>query len=132
MNVDNVRKLIEHLEGEAKIPGVIDRFDLGVYVGDSWASGTHCETVGCIAGHAIALLDPDQFNNDGDCGVFSEAMGLLGLTCKDAVALFEPDSGRVHYDRVTAQVAAKVLRHLLDTGEVDWSVVPEVFYGPNP
>jgi len=44
----------------------------------------------------------------------------LGIPLREAEQLFSPDLGM--YGDVTAKQAARVLRHYVDTGNVDWQV----------
>lgn len=92
-----------------------------------------CETVGCIAGHAVLLLaDPgppdnpdDDLNFDMDFA--TEAQTLLGLDHHQAAALFMPsiENGLLaDYSNVTNSHAAVTLRNMAATGKVDWSHVP--------
>lgn len=69
-------------------------------------SGHNCGTIACIGGWTERLFP----------GV--EASETLGLTGSQARALFYPDG---HFD-ATPDKAVAVLRHLAETGEVDWSI----------
>lgn len=82
-----------------------------------------CGAVCCIAGAATQFFDPDRVRTYCYVGkqVFKHAKNLLGLTWGQAQDLFIPRT--LHRDKIKPQDAAKVIRHFLDTGEVDWSIV---------
>lgn len=94
-----------------------------------------CGTVACVAGWAAIYL-----KNDGQ-GVLKRprahtsigntirtANEIMGLDQLQSRKLFEPMNNGPHKDiikdwsKVTPGQAAKVLRHLASTGEVDWEV----------
>lgn len=71
----------------------------------------------CVYGHAFKLFGQGIF--------FGGA--LLGFDCSDGrwMQLFCPGpaaTGGLGFSEITPQHAAKVVRHLALTGEVDWSV----------
>lgn len=108
----------------------------GVYAKDK--TGHHCGTVACIAGYAFAIKHPrtsaakiraieERTGGDADDDpIVEEARDFLGITPDESEALFFPDA----YDpdlilhNLPAEQAVAVLRHLAETGEVDWSVKP--------
>ena len=94
----------------------------------------HCNTPACIGGYTVFELDPgfDHFNAGWTGAYFSkrenvivevdieiEAGQLLGLGRIQGSLLFDgtPHGG---YTKVSNMGAAKVLRHLAETDEVDW------------
>ncbi len=108
--------------------------------------GHHCGTTACIAGWASSFLQRDGtllnearthaqmalMHSDGighpswntHAGL---AAGLLGLDSEEAERLFEPmntdfERDDIEWSEVSPRQAAKVLRHLAKTGEVDWNV----------
>ena len=87
-----------------------------------------CGTAGCIAGWT-ALLYGNLLNSEQP-SIF--ARGYLALNEYEAHDLFAPteydkdesddyNSNRVIYAQINAGMAAKVLRHLANTGDVDWN-----------
>lgn len=78
-------------------------------------SGHKCGTVACIAGWAVHTFPPD----DRYATAWTAARDQLGLTTFQADQLFEP-SVDAAYEKATPEIAAKVLRHLAETGEVEW------------
>lgn len=106
--------------------------------------GHQCGTTACIAGWASlhvtkegTLLSKGRTSNeiyevadelDGtDLSTYATAaQNILGLDDDQAALLFEPmnfgDHGNHDWDEVTPRQAAKVLRHLVKTGDVDWGV----------
>lgn len=96
---------------------------------DVWLTQTQhefdCGTIGCIAGWAAwhwdmaVKKDQDRFMiNDRSVG------RVMGLSQDQTTQLFLPPSLHgIGYKNVTPYMAGKVLRHLADTGVVDWSVI---------
>ena len=87
-----------------------------------------CETAGCLAGWATLLYGTpnDSMHPNG----FAERH--LELNENEAHDLFTPEehdeddsddnnANRVIYAQINAGMAAKVLRHLANTGDVDWN-----------
>lgn len=116
VNVENINKVIETIRGLKP-----ERFDMNVWAetrGGWFASPerllTECGTCGCIGGWTNALFD--------GCGR-ADARDALGLTHEEANALFYPYGlgGPDGQWRITRRQAIRVLEHLRDTGEVDWS-----------
>lgn len=115
MNTDNIRRLADIIEQQPHTT-------VSALSGFTMLNWTHdCGTPACIAGWANYL-----HNSDGREQVRMEsayrARLWLGLGEEDADELFgigEDDPG---LESVTPTHAAAVLRHLADTGEVDWSV----------
>lgn len=82
-------------------------------------SGHGCGTVACVAGWCVAMEHGlKEFNTSTDKHMADDkARDMLGLTDTQADDLFyELDQGKTDKD------AAKVLRHLAETGKVDWSI----------
>ena len=93
-----------------------------------------CGTVCCIAGAATQFFNDENGEIAGEAFeksaeswtgtgeadwlvVASEARYLLGLERLQAKELFEPN---VRWTSITPEIAAKVIRHLMETGEVNW------------
>lgn len=124
MNKDNVLKVADAIE-QHSIP------DLGFNMG-YWRNSVHyidrpvrdlsghnCGTVACIGGWTEAVLgDPVR-----DLGKAGE---LLQLDPDRAGMLFCPDGWHTDNAKFTTARAVAVLRHLAETGEVDWSVADKV------
>jgi thiamine biosynthesis protein ThiC len=67
------------------------------------------------------LAQPGLESGDGGAGsMHAIGRAWLGLTTAAAEALFTPDSEKVDYGAVTPAIAADVLDHLRETGEVVW------------
>ena len=85
-------------------------------------SSYHCGTSHCIAGWATWLFA------EGDARLAESpemAQELLGLTNDQADNLFYPPAWQLagkFWEEITAPHAAKVIDHLISTGEVDWRV----------
>jgi hypothetical protein len=93
----------------------VNAFNMGIVATKVRGCGTVC----CITGTAEVLfkesLDEDY---DGD-----SVQEYLGLTDEQADELFMPDGYTMNIYK--SEDAAKVLRHLALTNEVDWSIVKE-------
>lgn len=137
MNKERLLELADLLESEK----VVGHFDMDYFFKSynlSVPTHTHklgaaealnvCGTVACIAGWAVAAFNPklQGFQIDYE----QIAADLLGLRYEQADRLFTPsdngddcdpeDEDRSPY-AASAKQAAKVVRHLAETGEVDWS-----------
>lgn len=102
-----------------------------------------CGTVCCIAGAvcqfegvtnaAVAGMLAAREGNWGELcwggtgGVAMQAQEILGLTSEQADSLFTPegyssDEWEDGYRLLTAALAARVIRHLIATGDVNWEL----------
>ena len=121
MNVEKINALADHMEGLAEHQ----------YDQSSWVmTEPDCYTPGCIAGHCVALFEPEEFQALLDAGDFMGipllAEWILDLHEPDWILcpLFDPPdeavSGENHGEAPTPTDAARVLRHFARTGEVVW------------
>lgn len=88
-----------------------------------------CGSTACICGWAIAIFDPKSPLYSEE--TFLHGGSLLGLNATQITNLFAPSlasSGGKAFDRqgrelydATPKEAAKVVRYLAETGEVDWA-----------
>jgi hypothetical protein len=119
VNKDNILAVADAIEKHS-IPDL--GFNMALLNGEGSAdlSGHECGTVACIAGWtcAVAKIAPS----------FEGAREFLGLERKQSSVsdyhngnLFFPDLKSDHWDATPSQAVA-VLRHLAETGIVDWSV----------
>ncbi len=118
MNIKNLTKAVQWLEGDAKpVEGtIIGGFDMSVYFHDTPDEATPaCQTTCCIAGFIIAntIKRGEHFDN-GDNSYATTAKKLYGLTDNQAFSLFHGPR------RATPAQAARCIRNLIDTGRVDW------------
>lgn len=141
MNITAIHTLAETLENlppEKKVG-----FNMGTYHHDLASDfgpmetnvGHQCGTVACIAGWASMFLREDgtgllqRPRREIDIPAFDDlGAHLLGLDENQANSLFEPmnyefENADIDWGQITPAQAAKVLRHLAATGEVDWSIV---------
>jgi hypothetical protein len=87
-------------------------------------SGHDCGTVGCIAGWTLALTNGVATVKEMLGGrIHAKAAEALGLDRLTALELFLAPGMGCHYGQVTPEEAVRVLRHLAETGVVDWSPV---------
>ena len=140
--LDRVAKWLEAGAPHTATPGGIPvtGFDMsrGVAI-DADACGTVC----CIAGavcqfegvtnaEVADMLAADEGNWRelswwGLGGVAVQAQEILGLTSEQAESLFTPDGYAdaetdAEYRPLTAALAARVIRHLIATGDVNWEL----------
>lgn len=80
-------------------------------------SGHNCGTTGCIAGWAVAVEEGGLPEKRAGYKFFEQAADFLGLSDRTSNHLFldYPSSSLVK-----PKHAVSVLRHLAETGEVDW------------
>jgi len=124
MNREMILKVADAIEAAAKPEA---KPTLGFNMGD-WVSNRHydvsghfCGTTACIAGWTLAVSGQELSAEDSAqyLGIRNEAEAILGLSCDKAEDLFVnyPD-----FSDPTPSQAAAVLRHLAETGEVNWSL----------
>lgn len=77
-----------------------------------------CGSVCCMAGALAQTFGNIKTTIHGH-GIFDVARELVGLNLNDAVDLFVP---ALDLHSITPRQAARVVRHLLATGEIDWSI----------
>jgi hypothetical protein len=148
MHIERLTELAEWLEAGAPHKNGVVAFDMNVGVAHNG-----CGTVCCIAGAAVQFFSPlasdyasdaeDSYDqavlendyNNGEATLASQcdflrvgrdAQALLGLDLETAEALFKPESehwGEAIWDEITPMKAARVVRHLIATGRVDWDIV---------
>ena len=115
MNTKRALKLAQVLESLDE-----EQFDMG-----TWRQSASCGTVGCIAGWAVELFAKER-HVPGGPSVGSLADHALDISALVASALFMPDGAEesyanvvevpgVHWESVTASMAAQVLRDLVET-----------------
>lgn len=117
MNTDNIRRLADVIEAEPHT-------DREAASGFTMMCFFHtCGTPACIAGWADTLSGADDWSGATrtDC-VEERAAKWLGLAASQAYALFWGGTEIKDLKSVSPTHAASVLRHLADTGRVDWSV----------
>lgn len=116
MNKEYILELADFLETIQ--PGAESGFNMNWYMNKNCNdySGHKCGTVACIAGW-IALRDGQEEPAEWYTKYGAKKLGIdLDLAFK----LFSPR--RIWAYDATPQQAAIVLRHLANTGEVDWNV----------
>jgi hypothetical protein len=151
MNIERLTTIAEWLEAGAPERDGVKHFDMsqGMMFVESVSQQERaditsekimaCGTVCCIAGTACAffndpksLIDKALLNLDWSwlvegvswMRVHSHARELLGLSDEMAQELFMPRVGQLH--EYTADHAARCIRRLIGTGEVDWEGTREV------
>ena len=95
-----------------------------------WGGEHPCGTAACIAGWTVARFGWNgramQIDHRRPLGggrdVFDGAQCVFGLAYSEAQRLFAPNERRDGADmwEVTAEHAVRTLRHLAETGNVDW------------
>lgn len=120
LQIDRIRQLADIIQAQPHTPITAES-------GFNMCNWTHtCGTPACIAGWANFVRTDDDGTFLGD---MSAAAMWLGITKSQAEELFAPDEDFEEEDgplflwsEITPTHAAAVLRHLADTGRVDWSV----------
>lgn len=136
MNKTRILNLADHLESSK----VVNAFSMSCYSREDVIYNNPCNSAGCIAGHTYFLFVNGEINlnevNPNE--IHSKAKEALGITHAQASDLFTPCTGAVDEDRKHAHWlsnrrelsyisrfrAAKVLRHMVETGEIDWARFP--------
>lgn len=140
MNKRNVKKLATHLHGLRDTPKRFHWPTWSGYISDPNRSPDKitrvkhdCGTCACVGGWAVALFGYSWWRSQS---VADRARSLLGLSEDQSRALFYPTNApglhstwMGHSEDVPPQAAAMVLENLLETGEVDWSIIgPRICY----
>jgi hypothetical protein len=126
------------LEAGAPHVGDVLGFNLSVGVKARYDHETNtCGTVCCIAGAIVQFNEPvlkreelkewvdnipwgETGNEYGYGTVFRRASRLAEISECQALELFEPSMDR---SEVLPEQAAKVVRHFMETGAVDWDII---------
>ena len=130
MNRENARKLATVIENSASYDQRFIRWGDVFFDGEGKKTTalTHpCGTPACIAGHAVAMLAdemPQRDSRHNHAGWLDQAADWFGFRYWEdyAMNLFKAHPlviGGIEYPP-TPEIAAETLRHLADTGEVDW------------
>lgn len=132
MDCAAIRELADYLmslpEGQPEVG-----FNMDTFLGSSSTyrpdrSGHNCGTVACIAGHVWLRDHPEEprdmqpgLDETDEMTIAEYARGVLGLNEADGAALFLGQGiAEFQLRFITVVVAVKTLRHLADTGEVQW------------
>ena len=110
---------------------LLDQLDPSVFKMDAWLDDdvwlyggpVTCNTTACIAGHAVFMFGSKaDYCNFMEKPSSAEGIGqrLLGLTESQANDLFQDYPA---YGGIMPSQAARVLRHLAQTDEVDWKII---------
>lgn len=123
MNVERLTALAEWLEAGGKPNGVKATFRMSTwFTPHAFDCGTAC----CIAGSAVL-----KFGTADECSklyngrlspnwIPNAAKEVLGLDAVQATRLFVPSF--LDLGKIDAAWAARTIRHLIDTGKVDWAI----------
>lgn len=90
-------------------------------------SGHYCQTTACIGGWAVAVLDPEGFEDYSYGSMGTRAARLLNLSRVDQDKLFgviDEDGDNllpIDLEEIPLSAAVKVLRTFGETGKIDWS-----------
>jgi hypothetical protein len=133
MNKAHIRDLIHALR--YGLPHV--HYDQRVWLGGD--PHNECDTVACLAGHAVLLMERDNqenyikrtlplMNSVGTrvyiaSSIRDRAEAFLDLTRRQAEEMFR--FSPAYHQPITAEQAARMLENLLATGEVDWRAAVE-------
>ncbi len=150
MNIERLDYLATWLENGAKHERITFDLEYGISIKSEDFdpdAPTECKTSCCIAGAAVQffseaqeLVDlfrqhgPVEYDMWGDADdnsldwrvIFARGKELLGLTHEQALDLFTPDNNGVTPTSFNLGFyndpawAARTIRHLIKTGEVDW------------
>ena len=119
MNRENILAVADAIEKHS-IPDL--GFNMAGFHAEGWEdlSQHNCGTTACIGGYATILL-----NGGGEYRTIPDGKiaDWLGVPIETAEALFYAtgvDYGPQWFEKVTPSQAVSVLRHLAETGEVDW------------
>lgn len=120
MNTENILRLADEIEQRGLN-------NLGFNMKHFYSAGdSECGTTACIAGWAVLLEGRTHPMNLSTFGCINTAARWLGLDPELAKNLFCPGYTRDEDHcgwNATPKQAAQVLRHLAETGEVNWCII---------
>lgn len=127
MNNERLLAVADAIERE-EIKGMT--FNMG-----SWLKKrAHCNTTACIAGHVVALFDPQMLNWDYVDIIEVTARNLLATAGDDdrleLTRLFYGSSlagNRYNLDKIPKEMAAIAIRRLVETGVTDWDEAKDIY-----
>ena len=119
MHVERLTELAEWLEAGAPHKGNVDGFNMNVFEANDVPG---CGTVCCIAGAANQFFGNDGSRENDSFHADDYAAARLDLDKQIAEDLFFVNAYGESIDRcdITPAWAARTIRHLIATGEVDW------------
>lgn len=118
MNVELLTKIAEWLEAGGREADFGYRFNMAHYYEDA---RPNCGAACCIAGAALELSGRPE--RGGDEMTEDLAGRLLGLAPDVAGSLFFAFGCPISIKNISPGDAARVVRHLIDTGVVKWSLL---------
>lgn len=129
MNKQNILRLADALDNVELAKSHNIGFNMATFVSTFDIDRTEhdCGTVACIAGWAVAMFGHNGKPRASPLSAMKlnnfptpeeHATRTLGLSYVTAQSLFYPGNPRYH--QITPKVAAATLRHLAETGVVDW------------
>jgi len=118
MNVERLTEIAEWLEAGAPARNGVGGFDMS-----DFSQPAECGTAFCIAGAVLQWHYPGGFEaaDEGVESLGTAAGAILGLSYRQRTDLFFPSL----FDTTDTEHAARVVRHLIATGEVDWNATRE-------
>lgn len=114
MNVERLTTIAEWLEAKAPARNGVVRFNM-----QHFDARTECGAVCCIAGAAVHFFHPDWIHLFHE-QIFGNAAALLELDSDTADTLFFAMPVRVQLGEIPTDWAARCVRKLIATGQVDW------------
>ena len=121
MDTQKINELADHIEavgGRLTGDGQV-QFDMRDYAHP-------CGAPACFSGHCVSYFDPELYAhriaNDQVSDLHEDAADILDLSTDRANRLFVPivEDNPEAYE-IDAQQGANVLRHLAETGRINWN-----------
>jgi hypothetical protein len=127
MNKENILKVADAIENATLTKDHGIGFNMAYFFESSGHLEDHthqeCGTTACIAGWASLISEKEVAARDDPDVMEDVAMEYLGLSNMQAVDLFYARCVRKPMADITQAEAVRVLRHLAETGKVDWSII---------
>lgn len=131
--ITRLTKLADWLEAGA--PHTHVKFNMGVWLALTDAQGrythdpkTACGSVCCISGAAVQFFAPEvakrSIEPGPDINMNTAGAEALGLNYNEARDLFY--GADLDLEKITPRQAGAVVRHLIETGIVDWNAAKRV------
>ena len=127
MNVENINKLIDHMESIPEVENINKLIDHLESIGDSeYDQRRHtfeCGSPACIAGHAVYLAKGKVYDVE-DCHISLIAGNWLGIHMVTKQKMFCANPMELNRysktDAPTTKDAVRMLKNFLETGKVVW------------
>jgi len=94
---------------------------------------TDCGSAACIAGAVVQFANKVDLSTLTQVDILAQARNIINLTYQEADELFAPadesdqlNEYEVQHESISPQWAARTIRHLIATGNIDWPLNTDI------